>query len=329
MTDGFKVGYPQALLYYKYFPLWETFFNRLGVEVVLSGPTNKALLNLGTVEAENELCLPVKVFYGHLLALADKVDAIFIPRMVSVEKSAYTCPKFMGLPDMARATETRLPPIMDPTINWKLGWRQYVKTIIELGSQFTDNKAKILGAYHAGVQSLHQYQDKIRAGATPIDIIESKEAPRAGVADLRIGLAGHPYNIYDKYISMNLIKRLREMGTDVVTAEMIPHSELEKESQTLPKHLFWTFEREVVGTVFHWSRRNSVDGIIYVLAFPCGPDSLIQSLLEHEMRRERSTVPMMSLVIDEHSAEGGFLTRIEAFVDMLSRKKKLAGRVAN
>lgn len=324
-----KVGYPQALLYYKYFPLWETFFDRLGAEVVLSGSTNKGLLSSGTIEAENELCLPVKVFYGHLLALADKVDTIFVPRIVSVEKSAYTCPKFMGLPDMARATETGLPPIMDPTINWKLGWRQYAQTIIELGRNFTDSKAKIFGAYNAGVKSLHQYQDKIAAGATPLDIIEGKEAPRAGAAELKIGLAGHPYNIYDKYISMNLVKRLREMGAEVVTAEMIPHRELEREARTLPKHLFWTYEREVVGTAFHWSRRNSVDGIIYVLAFPCGPDSLIQSLLEHEMRREGSTVPMMSLVIDEHSAEGGFLTRIEAFVDMISRKKKLAGRVVN
>lgn len=324
-----KIGYPQALLYYKYFPLWETFFNRLGAEVVLSGPTNKRLLNLGTVEAENELCLPVKVFYGHLLSLADKVDAIFVPRIVSVEKSAYTCPKFMGLSDMARSTETELPPIIDPSINWKLGWRQYAKTIIELGQQFTDNKVKILSAYRAGVKSLHQYHDRIRTGLTPIDIIEGIDPRRTeGTAEIKIGLAGHPYNIYDRHISMNLVRRLRDMGAEVTTAEMLPPGELEREANTLPKHLFWTYEREVVGTVLHWSRRSSVDGIIYVLAFPCGPDSLIQTLLEHEMRRENSTVPMMSLVIDEHSAEGGFITRIEAFVDMLSRKKRLSGQVA-
>ena len=321
-----KVGYPQALLYYKYFPLWETFFNHLGAEVVLSGPTNKGMLSLGTVEAENELCLPVKVFYGHLLSLADKVDTIFVPRIVSVEKTAFTCPKFMGLPDMSRATETSLPPILDPTINWKLGWRQYLQTILELGQEFTGNKAKILSAYRAGVKALHEYHERVRAGETPIDIIEGREVPR-GTANLRIGLAGHPYNIYDKYTSMNLVKRLREMDASVTTAEMIPYHVLEKETSTLPKHLFWTYEREVVGTVFHWSRANSVDGIIYVLAFPCGPDSLIQTLLEHEMRREGSKVPMMSLVIDEHSAEAGFLTRIEAFVDMLARKKRLAGRV--
>lgn len=28
------------------------------------------------------------------------VDYVFVPRMVSVEKSKYFCPKFMGLPDM-------------------------------------------------------------------------------------------------------------------------------------------------------------------------------------------------------------------------------------
>jgi len=323
-----RIGYPQALLYYKYFPLWETFFQRLGAEVVFSGPTNKQILSAGALEAENELCLPVKVFYGHLLSLADKVDTIFIPRFVSVEKSAYTCPKFLGLPDMARAADVELPPIIDPTINWKLGWRQYAKTVLELGKEFTGNRVKIAAAYQAGVKALQTYQERIRAGATPVDILEGKEPPR-GAATLKIGLAGHPYNIYDRHTSMNLIKRLREMGAEVLTGEMLPFDVIEKEADTLPKQIFWTYEREVVGSVFHWSRNHSVDGIIYVLAFPCGPDSLIQTLMEHEMRREGSTVPMMSLVIDEHSAEAGFLTRIEAFVDMLVRKKKLNARVTH
>lgn len=324
-----KVGYPQALLYYKYFPLWERFLSQLGAEVVVSGPTGKTILNLGTTEAENELCLPVKVFYGHLLSLADKVDAIFVPRVVSVEKSAYTCPKFLGLPDLARSVERKLPEIIDPVINWKLGWRNYAGTVTELGRRFTGNRAKIAAAYIAGVRALHEHQDRLRSGLTPLDILEGNEPPKAGAGSLKIGLAGHPYNLYDRYTSMNLVKRLRQMGVSVVTAEMMPEHTIEEAAGTLPKHLFWTYEREVVGTIFNWSRHALVDGVIYVLAFPCGPDSLVQALVEHEMRREGSKVPMMPLVIDEHSAEAGFLTRIEAFVDMLARKKKLAGRVVH
>jgi predicted nucleotide-binding protein (sugar kinase/HSP70/actin superfamily) len=320
-----RIGYPQALLYYKYFPLWETFFTQLGAEVVVSGHTTKKILNRGSIEAENELCLPVKVFYGHLLELADKVEAIFVPRMVAVEKSAYTCPKFLGLPDMAKAVEAPLPPLIEPIINWKEGTRAYFRMVLELGRQFTDSRTKILQAYLAGVRALHEFHDQTASGLTTIDILDSKKPPQAVAGGLKIGVAGHPYNIYDKYISMNLIKRLRQLGAEVVTGEMLPHNTIERAASTLPKHLFWTYEREVVGTVFHWSRQEAVDGIIYVVAFPCGADSLVQTLIEHELRAENSKVPMMPLVIDEHSAEAGVLTRIEAFTDMLGRKKRLAG----
>ncbi|HEB12474.1 MAG TPA: hypothetical protein ENI11_02230, partial [Actinobacteria bacterium] len=272
-----KIGYPQALLYYKYFPLWETFFSKLGAEVVLSGQTNRKILSLGTLEAENELCLPVKVFYGHLLTLADKVDAIFVPRIVSVEKNAFTCPKFMGLPDMARSVECEMPPIIDPTIDVSQGWKKYMRTVLELGREFTSSRVKILSAYREGVKVLHEHKRRALDGVTSLDVIEKNEV-KNGPADIKIGIAGHPYNIYDKYISMNVIKRLRQMKVGVETGEMIPERVVDRESRTLPKDLFWTYEREVIGTIFHWSRNDLVDGIIYILAFPCGPDSLIQSL---------------------------------------------------
>lgn len=42
-----KIGIPQALLYYEYFPLWKNFFKSLGAELIISGPTTKEILDLG------------------------------------------------------------------------------------------------------------------------------------------------------------------------------------------------------------------------------------------------------------------------------------------
>ncbi|MHB1413345.1 MAG: 2-hydroxyacyl-CoA dehydratase, partial [Thermoleophilia bacterium] len=77
--------------------------------------------------------------------------------------------------------------------------------------------------------------------------------------------------------------------------------------------------KEIMGAINHWTEQKKVDGVIYVLAFACGPDSLVQVLIEHRARQHK--VPLMSLTIDEHSGEAGLVTRIEAFVDMLMRKK--------
>lgn len=318
-----KVGYPQSLLFYKYFPLWETFFTRLGAEVEYSSPTNKKSLTKATVVAENELCLPVKVFFGHVLELKEKVDYLFIPRYVSVEKSAFTCPKFLGLPDLMRSVDKALPPILEPVINLKKGWRAYKQTIEELGSYFTKSKLKIWQAYWQGVKALKRYYRYLLNGHTPVDYLQTERSTAtAKTANLTIGVIGHPYNIYDYYISLNLIPRLKKAGAKVLTSDMVPHHIMDEEAKVLPKHLFWTYERELVGTAFYWVKNQVVDGIIYVLSFACGPDSLVQVLLEHELKKF-SSVPMMSLVIDEHSGEAGLVTRVEAFLDMLKRKKLL------
>ena len=43
----YTIGIPQALLYYKQFPFWKTFFNKLGAEIALSETTNSRIMELG------------------------------------------------------------------------------------------------------------------------------------------------------------------------------------------------------------------------------------------------------------------------------------------
>jgi predicted nucleotide-binding protein (sugar kinase/HSP70/actin superfamily) len=63
-----------------------------------------------------------------------------------------------------------------------------------------------------------------------------------------------------------------------------------------------------------------VDGLISVSAFGCAPDSVMISVLAQAARRAGK--PYMSLVLDEHSAQAGLVTRLEAFADMLLRRKE-------
>ena len=98
-----KIGIPRALLYFYYGPFWESFFKRLGLNVVISDSTNKAIINREYKVAVPEICVPIKILAGHYLTLAQQnVDYIFVPRMVSIRKRQFFCPKFMGLPDMVK-----------------------------------------------------------------------------------------------------------------------------------------------------------------------------------------------------------------------------------
>ena len=105
-----KIGIPRALIYWKepfstgshqgYF--WKNFFKNLDVEVVLSPQTNKEIIEMGVKIADPETCFATKVFLGHLLWLDGKCDLIFAPRLKTNEEKLEFCPRFFGLPDLAK-----------------------------------------------------------------------------------------------------------------------------------------------------------------------------------------------------------------------------------
>jgi predicted nucleotide-binding protein (sugar kinase/HSP70/actin superfamily) len=316
-----KVGIPGGLLYFRYGRLWNSFLNALGAEVVESGETTRSILTSGVSKAENESCLPVKVFYGHVLALKDKVDALFVPRLVSVKKKTHTCPKMLGLPDLARTAAGDEVDIISPTIDFHFGlWTNY-RAVYATARRITHNPVRII---RAGIQAWKEHQlylKKLTMGMDRRSALEDEPAGRLCEGrELRVAVIGHHYNVYDTFTTMSLLERLGSMGVDVMTADMVPESLRELELNKLPQEIYWSYEQEIAGAILACARYRLVDGIIFMISFPCGPDSIIRVLCEQEIR-SMGEIPMMTLVMDEHTGEGGFLTRIEAFIDMLRRKK--------
>ncbi len=112
------IGIPRAMYFYEFYPVWEAYFKSLGFEILLSPKTNKDILNAGILACVDEACLPVKIFHGHVVFLKDKVDYIFIPRIIGLHKREYNCPKHLGLSDMIKSSIDELPEIIDPIINY-------------------------------------------------------------------------------------------------------------------------------------------------------------------------------------------------------------------
>ena len=83
---------------------------------------------------------------------------------------------------------------------------------------------------------------------------------------------------------------------------------------------YWTYEDEVVGAGGHYLE-NSADGVIGIMAFGCGPDSVMMDIVRRHAAKLRRT-PFMSLTLEEHTAETGIVTRLEAFLDLIHRKKQ-------
>ncbi len=58
--------------------------------------------------------------------------------------------------------------------------------------------------------------------------------------------------------------------------------------------------------------------MVHISSFACGIDSVVTELIKDKIE----DFPYMILKIDEQTGEAGFDTRIEAFTDMLSRRKE-------
>ncbi|MFZ5943449.1 MAG: acyl-CoA dehydratase activase-related protein [Bacillota bacterium] len=311
-----KIGIPRALCYYKYFPLWNHFFSCLGLEVVESPSTNKILFDKGAKYVVDEACLPVKVYFGHVNNLKDKVDYIFAPRIVSTEKRKYTCPKFMGIPDMLLSIDN-LPQIIGPTIDLTKNEKNIYQIVWDIGRKFHNNPLKVFNAWQNAVRELNKYNGEWMSGNIPKELKINHVPEEEG--QLNIAVLGHEYILYDKHLSMNLLQKLAELKISVFTTEMVVPKNKEAEVKKLPKKIFWDFGSDAVGAAFHYSRNKKISGLINISSFGCGPDSMTNSMITHFLKKNCSK-PFLNLIIDEHTGEAGINTRIEAFYDLLKRR---------
>jgi predicted nucleotide-binding protein (sugar kinase/HSP70/actin superfamily) len=244
----------------------------------------------------------MKVFHGHVCWLRDKCDAIFIPRIMSVKEKEYICPKFCGLTEMVVNSIPDLPPLIGDPIYWTddgklFEWAQ------KTGSRITRDRRKLKEAFE---DALLKHRS-IKSGMNQDGYRE------------KVLLLGHPYNVWDTFLNMDLIGKLNKLGVGIVTQETVGDSLIDEEVRKLFKKPFWTFARNSYGAAVHLYRNKKIDGIIYISSFACGIDSVVIELI----RAETNDFPFMILKIDEHTGEAGFNTRIEAFTDMLGRRNAL------
>jgi predicted nucleotide-binding protein (sugar kinase/HSP70/actin superfamily) len=68
------------------------------------------------------------------------------------------------------------------------------------------------------------------------------------------------------------------------------------------------------------AKNESYDGAIQIFPLGCMPEIVSKSILPTISRKE--DFPILSLVIDEMTGEAGYVTRIEAFIDLLERRKE-------
>ncbi len=151
-----------------------------------------------------------------------------------------------------------------------------------------------------------------------------------------IYLIGEFFVLLDPYTNQNIEKLLGEMGCEVQRQIMFSdwlehvlkpsffyHKESHRErsvryAKNYMKRAIGGECIETIGDVVY-AARHGVDGVIHISPFSCMPEIVAQNILPKVCKQE--DIPVLSLVLDEQTGKAGYVTRIEAFVDLIKRKR--------
>jgi predicted nucleotide-binding protein (sugar kinase/HSP70/actin superfamily) len=303
-----KIGIPHALLYFWYGRQWTEFWHGCGCEVIVSPPTDRAMVHAGAAVALDELCLPMKIFIGHLITLQPLVDRIMIPHLIQVEPQAFICPKFMGLPDIIAHTA---PEAAARAVIVQVGPQQGTdqqRALAAAARRLGLKPARLAGWDAAGGGDIPALQELAAA---------QKQSRLRGKPSITLGLLGHPYCLYDPCFNLDLLRFLARSQVRFLTPEQMPREYHGIGSGQLQKKLFWTIGRSQLDALY-WmleQKETPVDGFIHVAPFACGLEAMIGDLTARRIKR--AGLPLLQLNFEEHSGEAGVITRLEAFLDLI------------
>lgn len=322
------IGIPRGMSFYNNYPFWYGFFTSLGFKIVLSDPTTKQTMSEGSALVVTETCLPIKIYLGHILNLLKKgVSNIFVPSLQSVAPKIYNCSKIRGLPDLVRNVVKGDFRLIEATLD-KSAKNQGLYTFLEEAVRpfGITNMDEIKKASKQGWRVYNNFMVMARSGMSYKKALHYALSGKVLIeeqtdsAPINVALVSHGYNIYDERACMKIFEKLEKMDVKVFTSLQLTDEQMEEGIASLGQHRYWANEYEMTGTAGHYLKDNKIDGIITLNAFGCGPDSL---MIERITRKAKEfNKPILSLTIDEHTGEAGFITRLEAFIDMLFRKKR-------
>ena len=290
-----KIGIPKALYYYYFIMKWKYFFDYLNIEIV-TVDTNKEIITKGDSYASSEMCLSLKIFFGHIDYLKDKCDYILIPNINNFGTYNQMCSNFSSLYDLVNNLFD--VKILTYEINY-LKHKNEKKGLIKIGRQLGFKTKLLKKAYKIACIKYNKEQKQL--------IIDNMNKLNSG--NKKILIVGHPYNLYDNYLGKIIIKNLEKYPLELIYSDLFNQDDL---SFYLSENIYWKYSKKTLSAIAYC--QNKIDGIIFISTFPCGIDSLVNELVMRKI-----SLPYLNLVIDDLDAITGIETRIESFIDIIEQ----------
>jgi len=313
------VGINRSFLTNTYFPLYSTFFNRLGFSVTLPDtPRPEGMVQKGTA-----FCYPAELAHGFFSDLLEKKpDLLFLPhiRGAYVEKGnpvSTICPISQGEPYYLASTFAeekgfrRLKEgksVLQPVLDFSRGYDSVQKVMVETARSFGCGREEAKRAFQAAVAAQEEvFQSTRQQGSQFLSTLEA-ELARYGIV-----IFGRTYNAFVAEANMGIPQKFASRGVGVVPLTFLPLAD-----EAVDRNMYWSSGQTILKGAAFVARHPQLFGC-YITNFSCGPDSFLLGTFRQMM----GTKPFLILELDSHVADAGLETRIEAFMDIIRNYREL------
>ncbi|MDP2719021.1 MAG: acyl-CoA dehydratase activase-related protein, partial [Dehalococcoidia bacterium] len=307
--SGPSVGIPRALMIFDLAPLFLGFLNHLDVRVVLSNKTNNTIIERSVELGYADSCFPVKLLHGHAENLKD-VDFILFPSAIRLgekegdENQKYACPLVQASPYIIRQVLGLKSKLLVPTLDFSLGTAEVVRNLVDIAKALGFGQKEGEAAALAGLEAQATFEKSLAAeGEKLLKSIEES-------GNLGVVLLARSYVSQDSGANMGIAEKLAQMGVVPVPLDYLPLSTIDAKKYS--DRPYWISESKHIAAAAIIAANPSLYGLM-LSNFGCGPNSFIVNIVEDIMGGK----PLGQLEVDEHAAEAGIVTRLEAFVDTI------------
>ncbi len=306
---GPTVGVPRSLLIYDYAPLIGGFLDALGARAVFTGRTSKQIIEQSVELSYTDSCFPLKLLHGHAASLKG-VDYLLFPCAIRLgvkdgdENQQYSCPLVQASPFIIRQALDLEDRLLIPIIDFSYGPDETIRELTRIGREMGFSRARARRAALAGLEAQREYeQERDRRGRELLQQIHDNR-------QLGVVLFARSYMSQDAGANMGIAEKLAQLDVVPVPMDYLPLSTIDPRQYS--DRPYWFYESKLIAASAITVNDPQLYGLI-LTNFGCGPNSFILRIVEDIM----GSKPLGQLEIDEHAAEAGIVTRLEAFVDTI------------
>jgi predicted CoA-substrate-specific enzyme activase len=348
-----RIGIPRVLNIYTYAPLFNGYFESLGVQpenIIYSDYTSSELYRAGASRGAIDPCFPAKIGISHVYNLIQEKhrkkpkDAIFFP-MYDVLHSplvkivgANACPTVTATPETVKAAFTKENDVfaehnvkyIDPVLNFadrKLFAHQMLQAlqpILGLSQEENDR------AVESGFEALKEYETGIRRRARQVlDQLERED--RIGIVML-----GRPYH-HDPGLNHEILDEFQKLGYPIFSQNTLPldedlldrlfGEEVRAGMITSPLDITDAWKNSYSCSTNHkvWAAKFTARHpnlvALEISSFKCGHDAPIYGVIEGII--EQSGTPYFCFKdLDENKPSGSIRIRVETIDYFLRRYRE-------